>query len=208
MKNSVLILFFLIIPFLVFGQDGERIISRLQEKFESIKNLSADFLQLNELPDLKKPLTYKGKFLFEKADKYRIEMKNSEIITDGKTIWNYNKKKKKVVIDNAENNQEIYSIKKIVYDFPAQSTISYIGKELVNGDSCFAVRLNPKGKDKTFDSVKLWIDEKDLIKKFEIQNPDNTIIKFELSAIRINQNIPDDKFVFNPPQGTEIIDLR
>jgi len=208
LKNFLVITCLLFLSTFVLGQDGKQIVKELQEKFESIKNLSAVFSQSTEFPDVKKPVIYNGKFLFEKENKYRIELKNSDIITDGKTVWNYNKKAKKVVIDNAEGNSGIFSIKNIVYNYPDQSTIILIDKETLNGDSCNVIQLTPTGKDKNFESVKLWIDNNSLIKKFEIKNTDNSIIIFELSDIRINQKIPNDKFVFNPPQGTEIIDLR
>jgi chaperone LolA len=208
MKNFLRIFFLLTFTTVVYCQDGNRIIKEVQNKFESITNLSADFSQSNELPDVKKPVTYKGKFLFEKENKYRIELKNSQIITDGKTVWNYNKKAKKVIVGDAESDQSVFSVKNVVFDYPSQSKISYVGKELIDGDSCNVIQLDPVDKDKKFESAKLWIDSNNLIKKFEIKNPDNSIMVFELSDIKINQKISKDKFIFNPPQGTEIIDLR
>jgi outer membrane lipoprotein carrier protein len=208
LKINIAIIFLLIFQVLIFCQEGNQIVKELQEKFESIENFSADFLQSSELPEVKKPVIYKGKFLFEKENKYRIELKNSEIITDGNTIWNYNKKVKKVIISSAENDQEIFSVKSIIYDYPAQSKIIYVGKEQVNGDSCNVIQLNPVGKEVKFESAILWIGVNNLIKKFEVKSPDKSDIIFELSNIKINQKISNDKFVFNPPQGTEIIDLR
>jgi outer membrane lipoprotein carrier protein len=208
MKNFLKIFFLLTFTTVICCQDGNQLIKDVQNRFESITNLGADFLQSNELPDVKKPVTYKGKFLFEKENKYRIELKNSEIITDGKTVWNYNKKTKKVIISDTENDQAVFSVKNIVYDYPAQSKINYVGKELVGGDSCNVIQLDPVDKEKKFESAKIWIGGNNLIRKFEIKNPDNSILIFELSNIKINQKTPKDKFKFDPPQGTEIIDLR
>jgi outer membrane lipoprotein carrier protein len=204
MKKYLIIQFLIIISTLNICQDVNQLLKNVQAKFNSISNFSSDFLQFTKLSGSDKPVTYKGRFYFEKENKYRIELKNSKIISDGKTIWNYNKNTKKVVINNIESDPSAFSIKNIIYDYPAQSTVRFLGKE----NSYNVIELKPKKSTDNFELIKLWIDENNLIKKVEMTDSNNLLLTFELSNIKLNQNLKVDNFTFVPPQGVEVIDLR
>ena len=47
-----------------------------------------------------------------------------------------------------------------------------------------------------------------MISKMEVVDLADTKYTFQLSSIKINQDIPDSKFDFTPPKGIKIIDLR
>jgi outer membrane lipoprotein carrier protein len=202
--KKFLVIQLIILSVLNFCQDGNQIIKNVQDRFESISDFSSDFLQSTKLANSEKSVNYKGKFYFEKGNKYRIELKNSRIISNGKTIWNFNTNTKKVVINNIDSDVSAFSIKNIVYDYPAQSIVKFLGKE----DDFNLIQLKPKKETDNFELIKLWIDENNLIKKVKIIDTSNSEITFELSNIKLNQKIPDDSFNFIPPQGVEIIDLR
>ena len=64
---------------------GEKLLGGLQDKFNKITNLSAEF---NQTTNGKAAMN--GKFFFKKEDKFRIELKNSTLVSDGITNWSYN----------------------------------------------------------------------------------------------------------------------
>ncbi|MCX6152126.1 MAG: outer membrane lipoprotein chaperone LolA [Ignavibacteriales bacterium] len=208
MKNIFKLILILMMPAVLLCQNGNQVLKNLQTKFESITNFSSEFSQSSRFADSKKPITYLGKFFFEKENKYRIELKNSEIISDGKTIWNYNKAAKKVILGNAEDNSSSFSLKNIVYEYPSQSNVEYVGKETMDGKSCEVIRLTPKERKKSFEAIKIWVDDSNLIKKVEISDNNGATLEFELSNIKLNQKISNDKFNFSPTKGIEVIDLR
>ena len=86
----LLLLLFLMQP--VFSQNS-RLLKNLQSSFDSLKDFSADFVQLNN-----GKVNIEGKFFFKKENKLRLELKNLIIVSDGKTNWNYNKRQKKVIM--------------------------------------------------------------------------------------------------------------
>ena len=89
---SLLVLFYSIVG---FAQSAESVLKSLQNKFDSISDLSAD---VNQKSNGKSSLS--GKLFFKKENKLRMEFGNQTIIADGTTSWNYNKKDKKVIISN------------------------------------------------------------------------------------------------------------
>ena len=109
---------FLIIGLLSLNLDerGTKLLENIQEKFDKINNLSAEFKQTTNGKAL---LT--GTLLLKKDDKLRIEFKHSILVSDGKTNWSYNKKENKVIIsNNKESNASPLSLKKIIYDYPKE----------------------------------------------------------------------------------------
>src|SRR4030065_1595619 len=96
--------------------DGEKLLKNLQDKFDKVKNLSAEFKQSTNGKAI-----LNGKFFFKKEDILRIEFKNSILISDGETNWSYNQKEHKVIISkNDDSNASPFSLKKIVYDYPKE----------------------------------------------------------------------------------------
>jgi len=78
---------------LFFSSQNMDVVDKLQEKFLGVETLKADFLQSTS-----SGTSISGKFYFKKKNKHRIELDNNIIISDGKTIWNNNLERKKVVI--------------------------------------------------------------------------------------------------------------
>lgn len=180
------------------AQDAKSLIKDIQDRFSKIKDLSADALQNSS----------KSRFFYQKENKYRIETKANTIVSDGSTIWNHTKKNNKVVISRPEDTELAYTINNLVYAFPEQSKVSFEGKEKIGSDEFNVLLLTPLRSSGSFSKIKIWSDSSNLIRKVSVTDKSGTNLSFEFSNIRINNNIPDSKFSFEPPEGSEIIDLR
>ena len=88
---------FLLINLLLFTMPNDNIVNKLQETFDNISYMQADFSQISESNN-----SISGKFYFAKENKYRIELPNNIIISDGQSIWNHDIKTKKVIISNID----------------------------------------------------------------------------------------------------------
>ncbi|HEX2866220.1 MAG TPA: outer membrane lipoprotein chaperone LolA [Ignavibacteriales bacterium] len=198
-----------LVPFMLFAQTGNQTLKDLQNKFKSINTLSADFVQTGSLSPDKQLSTTKGKLYFRKDNKYRIEFRNLEFVSDGTTVWSYNKKNKKVVITDVNSSDaSSFSLKQLLYDYPSQSTIEQLPKEEVNGIRCDVIRLNSKGGRQNFKSVKIWSDPNSIIRKAEVTDKSGAVYSFELSNIKVNPQLNSGMFTFETPKGSEVIDLR
>lgn len=181
------------------GQDlGDQYLKSLQDKFNSIKDFTAN---VNQSTEGKTSLT--GKILFKKQNNFRIEFGNSVIVSDGTTSWNFNKKENKVIITDYEEDGSIFSINFLVYQFPSQCTLKG-GQE----GNLRTLILTPKSRTTNLGEVTLWINNENLIEKIRTNDPVSGIVEISFSNIKTNQNLPDSNFQFNPPQGSRIIDLR
>ncbi|MEO8399235.1 MAG: outer membrane lipoprotein carrier protein LolA [Ignavibacteriaceae bacterium] len=197
MKKLMIFVFAVFFSSNIFSQENQNnLLSSVQEKYNSLSSLSANFNQaLNGITKLT------GKVYFAKGNKIRIELKNSTIISDGSTFWNYNKKQNKVVINNYdENDPSSFSINKIIFDYPSKCEVT---------DESGVITLIPKIKsDLDFSKAQLWVNDNNLVEKVLIEDPSRGKIEFTLSIYKINQRISDNMFTLLPPEGTKIIDLR
>jgi chaperone LolA len=182
-----------------FTQNAESVLKSLQNKFDSITDLTADVAQKN---NGQSNLT--GKMYFKKENNIRLELGNQTIVADGKTSWNYNKKNKKVIIsDYDEAGSGLVSINYLVYQYPSECDLS-----LSTEGTSQILNLKPKSKKNNLGEVKLYISKENMIDKALISNPAGGTMEVSFSNYKLNQNLPDAKFSFTEPEGTTVVDLR
>lgn len=198
MKIFISLLFFFY-SFIGFAQDAESVLKSLQNKFDSIKDLSADVSQKSNGKS-----SVSGKMFFKKTNNLRIEFGNQTIVADGQTTWNYNKKDKKVIISNYdETGSGLLSINYLIYDYPADCNLS-----LSSEGNKQILLLKPKSKKNNIGEVKLYITKENLIDKAVISNQATGTMEVSFLNYKLNQKISDSYFFFTAPEGTTVVDLR
>ena len=194
---------FLLVVFLSFqsiSAQNAKLLEELQNHFNSIKDFSADLVQLNN-----GRINLKGKIFFKKENNLRLELKNIIIVSDGKTNWNYNKKLKKVIIsDYDENDPSVLSLKRIIFDYPAKCEVS---ETMEKGENVLVLKPQPNSGINA-DVIKIWINKENNVTRVSASEASGDDIEVRFSNYVVNAGIPDSEFSFTPPQGTKVIDLR
>ncbi len=199
MNVKLLYLFIVLFAINLFAQNtGEEYLKSLQNKFNTIKDLTAN---VDQMINGKSSLSVK--IFFKKENNIRLEFGNSTIVSDGVSSWNYNKKENKVIISDYEEDGSLFSINFLVYQFPAQCTLK--GEQDGNLRKLI---LTPKTRTANLGEVTLWINKENLIEKVQTNNPAIRLIELKFSDIKTNQNLSNSNFQFSPPQGSKVIDLR
>ena len=195
MKKLFLILFLLTN---LFSQDTNKQLKSLQNKFETINDLTVDIFHKAQGKE-----SFTGKLSFKKENKFHLDLKNNLIVSDGNSIWNYNRKENKVIINNVdESGPSFFSFSTFVYDYPSRC---YIASEQ-NGE---VLVFTPKeNSNLNFTKAKLWINKENLVSKVILENRGMGNIEVSFSNYKLNQNLVDSKFSFTPPEGSTLIDLR
>jgi len=184
---------------LIAQNDAEALLKSIQDKFDSINDLSANITQ-----SVNGKVNLKGKVFYKKENNLRFEFKNSLIVSNGETSWNYNKKQNKVIITSYDTEgNKIFSIRQMIYEYPKECELSTYESEGEN-----VLQLVPENNSLSFSSVKLFIKNDNLISKVLIDDPASGSIQVDLSDYQINKNLPDSMFSFSPPEGSQVLDLR
>jgi chaperone LolA len=201
MASGVIIFLIIILVNSLNAQDnGKELLSTVQKKYKSINDLTADFRQ-----SINSKSNVTGKIQYSRGNKLRLELKNLIIISDGSNLWNYNKSQKKVVISRVSpDDPSFFSPDKFISGYPSKSDVTTEKEEGYD----LLVLVPRKESNLDFKKVKIWLDHEYLMTRILVENLSGAIMDFQLSNYKLNQNLPDTKFTFIPPEGTNIIDLR
>lgn len=182
----------------MFAQSADSELKKLQDKFASIENFTAEFEQnANSFGDNKKA---KGKFFYSKGNKFRIEFGDQIICSDGKTVWNFNSSEKRVVINRLDDQPGIFSIDKYITEFSKFCDVEKIS----NG-----IRLkNCKDDNSFYNSIDLSYSSNYMLASVDIK--DNMNNRYAFKLVNLIENKLKDNSVFNLkiPEGVRVIDLR
>ncbi len=189
---------FIAICLIFFQVQDQSIVEKLQEKFESINYLQADF---NQSAGSQNSLS--GKFYFKKENNYRIDLSSNTIISDGFSIWNIDKKRNKVIISNLDEDPLAFSLSDYIYNYPAKCEVT----EEATSDG-FILTLSGINTDLNFKTAKLSVNQDYLIEKISVTDfGENTFI-LKFSNIKINDTINNSLFIYKDDGDAKIIDLR
>ncbi len=198
-KHFIFIFLLISVSSFAGGKENE-MVNKLQKKFETINDLTVDVVQKSHGKEI-----LSSKLSYKKENQFYLDLKSNLIISDGSTIWNYNKGGKKVIINDVdETDPSFFSFNRIVYDYPKKCDLS----SEKDGDFDVLIFVPKQNSNLGFDEAKVSIGKDDLISKVELTGSSSEKTEVDFSNYKLNQNLADSKFKFNPPEGSSIIDLR
>lgn len=188
---------FIVILFTFSSLFGQDVVKKLQNKFNNIHTLQAKFIQATAGTSLS------GKFSFRKENNYRIEFLNNIIISDGKNIYNIDKKRKRVVISNLEDDPLSFSLYDYIFNYPSICEVTE--EKLDNG---YLLSFDASKRNFNFKLAQLWVSTSYLITKIKVIDFTGNEFVFNFSEMKVDQIFPSDYFKFENKMNYKIIDLR
>jgi len=178
----------------------DEVFSSLKKKYKEIKSIELQFHRNGD--------GVAGTLKAKTGQKYFLDMKDRAIICNGKTIWNYSKRDKSVVISNYEGDKPQMSIEEFFFSFLDNYQPAEI-KQIGNGEdnSGYLLTLKPSAEaNAQYKEVKLKIDTASSIKHVEVTTDSGTE-GWEIKKL-LTKKLSDKIFEFTPPDNTQVIDLR
>ncbi len=193
----------------VRAQDVDDVVSRLQNRYDSLRDLSASFTQTVRFGVTRTTQTFEGKIWMKKGNKYRIELERQTIVTDGKSVWNYSELNDQVLIDKFKDDPSAFTPDKVLVNVPKNYYSTLLGKEKFDGMETIVLKLVPKDEKSLLRSIKLWVDPSDwLMKKVELIDVSDNQTTYITREVKINSGVADSLFHFEAAPGVEVVDLR
>lgn len=142
--------------------------------------------------------TLEGNFYYKNPNKYRYDFTNVLLVTDGKTFWNFDKKKNKVVIDNFDNNNIQFNLNNFFLEVKNKAKITKIDNQTYSIQNT---------NNKLYKDATIWLKD-GTIEKINFIDKDNNPYIIKFSNFTLNSKVSDNLFTLEPAQGAKIIDLR
>ncbi|NOX90282.1 MAG: outer membrane lipoprotein carrier protein LolA [Calditrichaeota bacterium] len=211
MRTKIIIGFIVLIAInTVFAIDVKDIIKKLQKKYDDIENFKATFEKVETFQLTGSVSKTEGTLYVKDGKKYRFETEDQLIVSDGKTVWTYNRINNQVLIDRVRKNSGVLLPRDILFKYPKTHYATLLGEDKIRGKKVYVVKLDPKEDvHGYFSSLKVWIqDHAWQIVKIEITDLNGNKSIFNLSNIDTKNRLADSLFSFTPTSEMNVVDMR
>ncbi len=215
MRYIALLTIIMLAAFDTSAQDknAEKLLKTLAEKHNAYENITADFTFHYKNLQTESENEWTGKIIMQ-GEKYKLELKNSTIYFDGKTLWNHLHGPNEVNISEPpkQEDADIINHPHQIFDiYNKNFKYKYLGNETINGQEVYVVDLYPKELDKNYSRIRLNLTQYDVqIHSARIFAKDGSRYQIEIGNMQTNQSLSDSTFVFNKEAhpDVEVIDMR
>ncbi|MEJ2545163.1 MAG: outer membrane lipoprotein carrier protein LolA [Calditrichaceae bacterium] len=180
--------------------DVNKIISKVQDKYDDMKYLTATFKQVETFKLTGSQTETVGKIYIADGDKYRFESEDQVIVTDGKDVWTYNSISKQLLIDEVRENSGALIPRDLLFKYPQKYYATLLSESEENNKKLYLIRLDPKDQVYGYvKSLKIWVEDDEwLIHKIEATDVNGNKSLYEITNQDTRSKINDDMFTFKP----------
>ena len=210
MKYIISLAALLLFMQLALAQDVEDIIEDVQETYDDVDDMSAQFKKIESFKITGTVNETVGKIYIKDGTMYRFESEDQTIVTNGKTVWTYNGITKQVIIDNVREDSGALLPRDMLFKYPKEYYSTLLKEEEIDGMKMYVVKLDPRDNVHGYvKSMKIWVDDDDYyIHRIETTDLNDNISKFEISNIKVNTNLKEDFFTFKAAPEMQVVDMR
>ncbi len=199
----------------------EKIITALQEKYETLLSLQASFEQKNELRSLGRTTTSSGSLLWKKPGKLRMEYAKPEkqvLVSDGHMFWLYTARFRQVMVSKTGSagfgtTPLLFLEGKGNLRKNFHVTVEEIGIARRSGGIWKAgqphrIRLEPKSEVASF--RRMWVEvepENFMILTLAYIDLIGNKSRLRFSNVKENVRITEEKFQFVVPPNVEVLQM-
>jgi outer membrane lipoprotein carrier protein len=184
----------------------------LQRKYDDIRDFSADFVHRYRGGVLKREAVERGTLLVKKPGKMRWEYTAPEkklFVSDGRTMYSYLPEDRQVLV-SAVNSDELASTPALFLAGRGSLTrdfdVSFTEPPAYLGTASRALKLVPKTPQDEYEWLVLSVDPKSLaLRGLLAMDTQGGTSSFVFTNLKENIATTDEKFVFTPPRGVEVI---
>jgi outer membrane lipoprotein-sorting protein len=191
---------------------AKAILDEVSKKTKTYTSIAADFSYTIENKKQNTSEKQDGK-LVVKGDKYKLDIANQTVLSDGKVTWTILKESKEVQINNASTSDESVNPSSIFTIYDKGFKYEFVKEETQkDGTVDQIIKLYPlEPAKKNFHTVTLAISKaKKQIKSIRVNGKDGSDITYNVKKFTPNTDVADATFTFNAKTypGFEVMDLR
>ncbi len=191
----------------------QRAVDGLQQRYETLQDLEADFVQITRFKGFETSITSKGKMYLKKG-KFRwdyLQPEGEQIFMDGDRIMLYVPEHRQVIKTRLDT--EFYSqvpVRLLAGGARIRQDFTIRWKDEKNprtpkGD--YLLMLQPKKPAAGFTEIEMAVDaSRHIIRRLRLTEPGGNSSDIEFSNARINAGLKDRIFDFKIPEGVVVVD--
>ena len=193
---------------------AKKLLNEVSKKYDSYKTIRSEFT-LSVQDANKNTYTNDGEMFFNKPKKqYAIKLKDQELLSDGKNVWNISYENKEVQITEAEENDDaigpnnLFTFYQKGYKYITMDNETYRkeGKQ----ETLRVVELSPLDVNTNYFKIKLRVNKNNHIHDVTIFDKSSNKYTYTIKSLYLDQRFTDSHFTYNKSKypNYEVIDLR
>lgn len=193
--------------------EAKKILDKARKKHEAHKTVEAAFSLTIELPGQPKEIQ-KGT-ITQDGIKFRLEMDQQTIVSDGKTTWVYLKKNNEVQINDFDPNDTengFFTPRDLLKRYEKGDFLYAVTDKVTEGGVVFThIEFKPKDRNSEHAKLRVSIDEKtSSIQSIKAFNKDGSRYTFLITRLSPNKTFAGGHFSFDKSKypGVKVEDLR
>jgi outer membrane lipoprotein-sorting protein len=194
------------------AQSSEKILNELSSKAKKYNTVYAEYASqlIDKANDV--DIRQTGK-VYVKGEKYNLELGDYTMVSDGESVWTYEKAANDCYVDYLEDVADgalspsrMFTIWEEGFKHEFKNEVKEGGKTL------YHINLFPTNPgDKNYHTIQLFIDkEKMEVVRFVVKGREGSDVIYTIEKFSPNKEMGDELFKFNPRKfpGVNIIDNR
>lgn len=191
---------------------AKKALDKIRNKYDGYKTVEAAFSLAIEVPGQPKEIQ-KGT-IAQEDKKFRLDMNDQVIVSDGKSTWVYQKKANEVQVNNADPNDvnALLTPKELLGRYQKGDFLYMImDKTTVGGKLLTQIEFKPKDRKSEYSKLRVSIDEKaGTIESVKAFAKDGSRYTFVITKLSPNKTFVANQFSFDTSlyKGVRVEDLR
>ena len=186
------------------------ILDAMSQKYQSLPVFNALFTQTLENSNNKLKETMQGDITVS-GNKFRLKLKDQEIINNGTTIWTYMKSENEVNISDNDPDEQQMSPSAIFTMYKKGYKYNFVDELKEGGQAYNIIDLSPEDKNNQVYKVRLQISKKDnSLKSWTMFRTNGNRYVYSIKQFKPNPSVEPNYFAFDKSKykGVKVIDLR
>ncbi len=194
----------------VYAGKVDKIINKVQDKYRSTKTVRIEFKEKSHFKLTDTMTEIAGVLQMSGKDKYRLDSEDQVLVSNGETLWRYNKLDSQVLVDHAKKTEEDVMLNNFLYEIKDHYFGQLLEEKKDGGVKKYAIKLTPKPSEQSFfSSIKMWVKDKTWeVEEIVYVDYNGNETTYVISQIVFNPNLNTSIFTFTPPEGIQVVDLR
>ncbi len=191
---------------------AKKALDKIRKKYDAYKTLEASFSLSIEVPGQAKEVQ-KGA-ISQEGKKFRLDMSDQIIVSDGITTWAYQKKANEVQINTADPNDAnaFLTPKDLLNRYQKGDYLYAITDKTTEGGKLLTqIEFKPKDHHSEYSKLRVAVDEKaGTIQSIKAFAKDGSRYTFSITRFSPNKALTPGQFTFDTKQfkGVRVEDLR
>jgi outer membrane lipoprotein carrier protein len=185
------------------------VVRKLQTRYETTKDFTADFTQAVEAATLGKTLESSGQVFFKRPGRMRwefLEPEKQTIVADGQTLWVYQPDHHQVL--RTPFRAAFQSATPVSFLLGVGELSKEFDPSLVTSPGAGVIRLKlvPK-QEREIGVLVLDVDPRTYdIAAAEVTDPLGNVTRLKFSNLKRDVGLTDSNFTFKTPPGTDVVE--